>query len=97
MRPRILLQSNHLRYLFEPRKPRHPLTRMLVSTAGLAILAILVFFGLFIGTAMLIGGIAWKLLLGQRQRIQASSGTNTIEGKYQLIRKPEVPHHINDS
>ncbi|AXI84542.1 hypothetical protein FUT69_07580 [Xylella taiwanensis] len=91
MRAPVFLQSNHFRYLFEPRKPRHPLARLAASTAGLTILIALVFFGVFVGVAMLLGGITWKLLVGRRRRTQAAVGTNPVEGKYCVIRKPDVP------
>ncbi|KQH74863.1 hypothetical protein XfCFBP8356_011745 [Xylella fastidiosa subsp. sandyi] len=87
----VFLQSNHFRYLFEPRKPRHPIARLMASTAGLTILIALVFFSVFVGAAMVLGGVAWKLLVGQRRRTRAEVGTQTIEGKYRVIHKPDAP------
>jgi len=42
-------QFNQFRSLFAPRKPRHPLVRVAVGLLGLAILAALVFVGVFVG------------------------------------------------
>ena len=80
-----------VRQLFQPRKPRHPLTRLLAGVVGLAILAVLVFFSVFVGAAMILAGISWKLL--SRARKQATSGgrSRVVEGEYQVVRKQAMP------
>lgn len=57
---------NQFRTLFAPRKPRHPLVRVAVGLLGLAILAAMVFIGVFVGAAMILVGLAWKLLASRK-------------------------------
>ncbi|HAV73243.1 MAG TPA: hypothetical protein DCX91_15575, partial [Stenotrophomonas sp.] len=70
-----IFQFNQFRTLFAPRKPRHPLVRVAVGLLGLAILAALVFVGVFVGAAMIIAGLAWKLL-AQRKRSEERFSRN---------------------
>ena len=49
-----------LRNLFAPRKPRNPLLRIALGLLGLAILAVLVVAGLFVGAAM-IPPVGWNV------------------------------------
>ena len=60
-------------FRFSPRKPRSPLLRVLFSLVGLALLALLVFFGLFVGAAMLVIGLAWRLLARRSPQIDCCS------------------------
>jgi len=70
-----------------PRKPRTPALRMLFGAIGVAVLAMLVFFGVFIGAAMLAVGLAWRLL---RRRSEPVAG-QIVEAEYRVLRKPELP------
>lgn len=76
------------RTLFEPRKPRHPLVRLAVGLAGLAILAVLIFFSVFVGAAMILAGVTWKLLGRKRA---AAPRRDVVEGEYRVVRKPALP------
>ena len=52
-----------MRGSFVPRKPRHRVLRVVLGLIGVALLAVLVMFGLFVGAAMIAAGIAvrmWK-------------------------------------
>ncbi|MGE8249963.1 MAG: hypothetical protein ACN6PO_12190, partial [Stenotrophomonas bentonitica] len=75
-----IFQFNQFRTLFAPRKPRHPLVRVAVGLLGLAILAALVFVGVFVGAAMIIAGLAWKLLAQRKNARTAPS--QVVDGEY---------------
>lgn len=81
----------HVRQLFEPRKPRHPLVRLGFGMLGLAILALLVFLGVFVGAAMILAGVTWKLLGKPGKRAAAGSAGNVVEGEYRVVDKPALP------
>lgn len=87
-------QFGQFRSLFAPRKPRHPLVRVAVGLLGLAILAAMVFIGVFVGAAMILAGLAWKLL-ASRKGVSASGSAqtpaNVVEGEYRVVRRPQLP------
>lgn len=91
MRSRIFT-FNTVRQLFEPRKPRHPLVRVAVGLLGLAILAALVFVGVFVGAAMILGGIAWKLLAARKGRAVPRDAT-VVDAEYRVVRKQALTGH----
>lgn len=80
----------NVRQLFEPRKPRHPLVRLGFGLLGLAILAALVFVGVFVGAVMILAGVAWKLLGKPGKRAAADAG-HVVEGEYRVVSKPVLP------
>ncbi|SEK55988.1 hypothetical protein SAMN05428989_0348 [Pseudoxanthomonas sp. GM95] len=80
--------ASRLRAVFAPRKPRHPLLRLAVGLLGLGVLCVLVFFGVFVGAAMLAAGMAYRLL---RPRQRASAQQRVVEGEYEVVRKPALP------
>ncbi|AOX61702.1 hypothetical protein CEE60_04300 [Stenotrophomonas maltophilia] len=84
-----IFQFNQFRTLFAPRKPRHPLVRVAVGLLGLAILAALVFVGVFVGAAMIIAGLAWKLLAQRKNARTAPS--QVVDGEYRVVRKQALP------
>ena len=76
-------------FRFSPRKPRSPLLRVLFSLVGLALLALLVFFGLFVGAAMLAFGLlrrAWR----PQAKVRASQA-DVLDGEYRVVNKPGQP------
>jgi len=74
--------------VFAPRKPRHPLVRLLFALAGIALLAVLLVFGVVIGAAMLAAGLAMRLL-GRRPAAAAAQGDGTVlDGDYRVVDKP---------
>jgi len=83
-------QFNAFRHVFAPRKPRHPLLRVGLGLLGVALLGVLVFFSVFVGAAMIIIGVAWKLL-GQRGKPVAVRDARVVEGEYRVVRKPVLP------
>lgn len=84
-------QFTKFRHLFEPRKPRNPLARVALGLLGLVILAVLIVGGLFIGAAMILGGVAWKLLAPRKSRVHASA-SNVVDAEYRVVRKAVLPH-----
>lgn len=75
---------------FAPRKPRHPLLRFTLGLLGLALLGLLIFFGLFIGAAMIAVGIVYKLL-SKRGKPVAKAAGDAMEGEYRVVNKPVLP------
>lgn len=81
-----------LNALFSPRKPRAPLLRLALGLVGLALLAVLVFFSVFVGAAMIAAGLAWKLLRGrQAARAAGASSRQVVDAEYRVLRKPVLP------
>lgn len=82
MRPRAF------RNRFEPRKPRHRLLKFALGLLAVALLAVLLVFGVLVGAAMLLGGLllrAWR----QRQRPIARPA-RVVEGEYRVVAKPAL-------
>ncbi|MDR2871984.1 MAG: hypothetical protein LBV45_05600 [Xanthomonadaceae bacterium] len=78
--------------VFAPRKPRHIVLRAMFGILGLAMLTILLFFGLLIGTAMLAATLLYKLVSSVRNRAPVHSAGNIVEGEYRVVReKPALP------
>ena len=75
--------------LFAPRKPRHPLLRVLLGLVGVALLAVLLVVGLVVGAAMLTGGLLWRLL---RQRDKpVATDSRVVDAEYRVVSKPGQP------
>lgn len=81
--------SARLRDLLQPRKPRHPLLRAGLGLLGLGVLAVLVFFSVFVGVAMLATGLAWKLLRGRSTRPAAHGAV--MDAEYRVLRRQALP------
>ncbi|MET0290273.1 MAG: hypothetical protein ABW178_11650 [Pseudoxanthomonas sp.] len=81
--------TSRLRAVISPRKPRNPLLRLACGLLGVALLAVMVFFGLFLGAAMIAGGMLLKLM-SQRGRPVAAR-QRVVEGEYQVVRKAALP------
>lgn len=86
-------QFGQFRTLFAPRKPRHPLVRVAAGLIGLAILAAMVFVGVFVGAAMILIGLAWKLLAQRKPQVRRAADASVVEGEYRVVRKPALPMH----
>ena len=50
------------------------------------------FVGVFVGAAMIMAGLAWKLL-AQRKAPARAVDANVVEGEYRVVRKPALPTH----
>ncbi len=74
--------------MFAPRKPRHPLLRVLLGMVGVLLLAGLLVVGLIVGTAMLAGGLLVRLLRGRGKPVAAR--TRVVDAEYHVV-KPGQP------
>ncbi len=79
----------HRLFSFRPCKPRSPLLRLACGLMGLAVLMLLVVFGLFIGLGMLLFAAA-RRLSGPRRAV-APSDPNALQGEYTVVSKPAEP------
>jgi HAMP domain-containing protein len=68
-----------------PSKPRHPLLRLLVGILGLAVLVLLVAFGLVIGLGMLLFAAVRRLMRPTAAPARAQEGV--IEGEFVHVHK----------
>jgi len=75
--------QSRVRSAFEPRKPRHRLLRVVFGVVGLALLAVLVAFGVVVGAAMLVAGLAYRLWHGR-----GSQDPRVVEAEYRVVDKP---------
>lgn len=74
--------------MFAPRKPRHPLLRVLLGVVGVLLLAALLVVGLVVGTAMLAGGLLVRLLRQRGKPVAARR--RVVEAEYHVV-KPGQP------
>ena len=81
--------TTRLHAAFAPRKPRHPLLRVVLGFAGLAVLGVMIVFGVFVGAAMLLAGVGLRLWR-QRGR-QVRRDASVVEGEYRIVGKPGLP------
>lgn len=71
-----------------PRKPRHRVLRVLLALLGVALLAVLLVFGVLIGAAMLAFTLVSRML---RQRGKpVAKDPNTLDAEYRVLRKPAL-------
>lgn len=82
----------HRLFAFRPHKPRHPLLRLAAGLLGVALLALLVVFGLFIGIGMLLFA-AVRRMFGSRPATAPAQPERVIEGEYSVVNKsPQLLH-----
>ena len=79
--------ASGLRGMFTPRKPRNAALRVLLGLVGVAILAALLVVGLFVGAAMVAGGLLFKLLRQRRKPVDP----RVVEAEYRVLRRPTLP------
>lgn len=82
-------RSVFLRFHRAPRKPRHPLLRVLLGSLGLGVLLLMIAFGVLIGLAMLGAGAAlrlWALKRNAPPRVHEA-----IDGNFRVVQKPALP------
>lgn len=83
------LHFNRLQDLLRPRKPRHHVMRVLVALVGVVVLAALLVIGVVVGTAMLAGGLAWKLMA--RKTAPRTPQADVLEGDYRVVNRAALP------
>lgn len=81
--------------LLTPRKPRNPLLRIGFGLLGVALLAVLLVVGLFVGAAMLLFGLI-RTLMNKPAVRPAAVDASVVEGEYRVepaksTRAPRQP------
>lgn len=76
-----------------PRKPRHRVLRMVLGLIGVAVLAVLVMFGLFVGAAMIAGGLLFKLWKQRGKQITNGSARDSrvLDGEFRVVDPVSLP------
>ena len=70
----------------QPRLRRNPLLRILMGLLGLALLAVLVFFSVFVGAAMLAIGLVYRLVYRKRPAAPPRDA-QVVEGEFRVVGK----------
>jgi hypothetical protein len=77
----------HRLYRMRPCKPRNPLLRLACGLIGVALLMVLVVFGLFVGLGMLMFAAVRRML---RPRPATPTPEHVLEGEYSVITPARV-------
>lgn len=84
--------TSRLHAAFAPRKPRHPLARVVLGLLGIGVLALLVFFSIFVGVAMLGVGLAYRLLQGRKPVLsRPAAQARVLDGEFRVVGKTALP------
>ena len=85
--------STHPRFtaFTTPRRPRHPLLRVALGVVGVAMLVGLLLISVFVGLAMLAGGMLWRLWKQRGKPIAAHARAGAIEGEFRIVGKAGLP------
>lgn len=75
--------------ILTPRKPRHPLMRLAMGLVGVAVLAVLLVFGVVIGAGMLAVGLVARAL-GRRRTPAARRHGTVIDAEFRVADKPAL-------
>ena len=84
--------STHPRFtaFTTPRRPRHPLLRVALGVVGVAMLVGLLLISVFVGLAMLAGGMLSRLWK-QRGKPIAAPRRSAIDGEFRTVGKAGLP------
>ena len=74
-----------------PRRPRHPLLRLALGVLGIALLILLLCVGVFVGAAMLTGGLLWRLWAQRKQPARVRPRSGSIDGDFRVVGKAQLP------
>ncbi len=87
--------AGRLHAALAPRKPRHPLARIAIGVVGLGILALLVFFSVFVGIAMLSVGLLYRVVSQRGKPVLAQTRpaqhARVVDGEYRVVDKSVLP------
>lgn len=72
-----------------PRKPRHRALRVVFGIIGLALLAVLVMFGLFVGAAMIAAGVLFKLWKQRGKPVARDA--RVLDGEFRVVDPVSLP------
>jgi hypothetical protein len=73
-----------------PRRPRHPMLRIVLGLVGVGLLLALLFVSVFVGIAMLAAGMLFRLWK-QRGKPVAVARANSIDGDFRVVGKAQLP------
>lgn len=85
--PVFMYRLFHMR----PAKPRNPLLKLVLGLVGVALLAVLLVFGLFIGLGMLLFAAVRRMLRPAATAPARVDGA--IEGEYRVVEKQQPSLH----
>lgn len=88
------LRAHVLRMSLSPRKPRHPLLRIVLGLLGLGVLLVMIAFGVFVGMAMLgVGALLrlWTLRGKPVARKGDALRGGALDGDFRVVSKPALP------
>ena len=76
-----------------PRKPRHRVLRVVLGLVGVAVLAVLVMFGLFVGAAMIATGLLFKLWKQRGKPLANGSARDSrvLDGEFRVVDSISLP------
>lgn len=80
-----------LHAMFAPRKPRHPLVRVFAGLVGVALLALLVVAGVFVGAAMLAAGLLLRLWKQRGRPLAREPHAGVVDAEYRVVHKGALP------
>lgn len=80
-----------MRTAFAPRKPRHRALRVAVGIVGLALLAVLVMFGVFVGAAMIATGLLVRLWKQRGRLDRGAARARVLDGEYRVVAPASLP------
>jgi hypothetical protein len=80
----------HRIFHYAPSKPRHPLLRLVFGVFGLALLAVLVVVGLFVGVGMLLFAATRRMLRGTSSAPRTVASDKVIDGEFSVVQKQKV-------
>ena len=82
-----------MRSTFTPRKPRHRVLRVVFGLIGVALLALLVMFGLFVGAAMIATGLLYRLWKhrGKQALHKGDPRSQVLDGEYRVVAPASLP------
>jgi hypothetical protein len=88
------LDPRRLHAAFAPRRPRNPLARLAIGLLGIGVLALLVFFGVFVGIGMLTVGLLYRLFRDRAKPVLAvarAGDRRVVDGEYRIVPKTALP------
>lgn len=102
MRPHLLLRALAIatrferplrraaRAVIEPRKSRHRIFRVVLTLAGLALLAVGVVAAVAVGAVLITGGVLWRLLRRPLPPVRplATGRGRVLDATYRVINRP---------
>ncbi|HEY1139502.1 MAG TPA: hypothetical protein VGE88_04780 [Lysobacter sp.] len=74
-----------------PRKPRHRVLRVALGLVGVAVLAVLVMFGLFVGAAMIATGLLFKLWKQRGKLLANQRDSRVLDGEFRVVDSVSLP------